>query len=129
MRFLKVALLAATLALTACSESPSLPDTLMFPPGLSVHYLGQPGKLYGTSQCAQGSLTGSTCLIFPPHDPQSQAVIISGSQVRELQLFAKVDPANPVQFIVVDAQDRRILTTSGRHDEYGNIEISPLLVE
>lgn len=129
MRDLKVALLAATWVLTACSESPTLPDTLMFPPGLSVQYLGQPGKLYGTSQCAQGSLTGHTCLIFPPHDPQSQAVIVSGSQMHALQLFAKVDPANPVQFIVVDAQDRRILTTTGRHDEYGNIEIAPLLVE
>lgn len=129
MRFLKVALLMAAVTLTACSDTPSLPDTLMFPPGLQVEYLGQPGKLYGTSQCAQGHLTGNTCLVFPPHDPQSKAVIISGSRVHELQLFARVDPHNPVQFIVVDEQDRRILSTNGRHDEYGNIEIAPLWVE
>lgn len=101
----------------------------MFPPGLSVQYQGQTGKLYGTSKCAQGSLSGHTCLIFPPHAPQSQAVIIIGNKAHELELFAKVDPSNPVQFIVVDAQNRRILTTTGRHDEYGNIEIAPTVLE
>lgn len=130
MRFVKVALLAAAaLTLGACSEPTPLGDTLMFPPGINVQYLGKPGKLYGISQCAQGSLTGHTCLIFPPHDPQSQAVIINGSTVHELQLFAKVDPHNPVQYLVVDAQNRTVLTTTGRHDEQGNIDLAPYRME
>ena len=129
MRFLKVASIAAALVITACSDIAPLPDTLMFPPGLSIHYQGKPAKLYGTSQCAQGQLSGHTCLIFPPENPQSSAVIISGPQIFELKLFAKRDPENPAQYVVVDAKDRRILSTNGRHDEYGNIEIAPLMVE
>ena len=129
MRFLKVASLSALLALTACSEQAMLPDTLMFPPGLNVEYLGQPGKLYGTSQCAQGQLTGHTCLIFPPQSPRSKGVIISGSEMYEVQLKAKIDPKDPTHYLIVDASGRVILRTNGRHDEYGNIELAPLLVE
>ena len=125
MRFPYLAALAATVVLTGCFDESPLDDTLMFPPGIDINYLGKPAKLYGTSQCAQGQLTGNSCLIFPPHQPSATGVILSEQRVYQVQLTARQDPKNPVLFIVEDEQARRILSTTGRHDEYGNIDIRP----
>lgn len=92
---------------------------------MDITYQGQPAKLYGTSQCAQGQLTGNSCLIFPPHQPSATGVILSGQRVYQVQLTARQDPQNPVMFIIEDEKARRILSTTGRHDEYGNIDIRP----
>ena len=66
MRLPHWAALAAAFVLSGCFDEHALPETLMFPPGIDIEYLGKPAKLYGTSQCAQGQLTGNSCLIFPP---------------------------------------------------------------
>lgn len=125
MRFAPLTAIAATFVLAGCFEEASLPGTLMFPPGLDITYQGKPAKLYGTSQCAQGQLTGNSCLIFPPHQPSATGVILTEQRVYQVQLTARQDPKNPVLFIVEDEQARRILSTTGRHDEYGNIDIRP----
>ena len=118
-------LLAAPLALGGCLlDEPMLPDTLQFPPGLSITYGGKPAKLYGTEACVQGELAGHSCLIFPPNRPTSKAVIISGQRVQEIQVTAKRDPKNPTHFIVVDDQGRRLLRTTGNQDDMANIEIA-----
>lgn len=118
--------LVTTLVLTGCFEKSPLQDTLMFPPGVDIQYHGQPAKLYGTSQCAQGTLTGNTCLIFPPHLATASGVIISGQQAVEVQLKVRKDPANPVYYIIEDQFGTHVLSTTGRHDEYGNIDIRPV---
>ena len=125
MRFPHLAALAATFVLSGCLEESPLQDTLMFPPGVDIQYLGQAAKLYGTSQCAQGQLTGHTCLIFPPDKPQSAGVIISGKRAYEVRLSVRQDPKNPVYYLVEDQNGRPILSSTGRHDEYGNIDIRP----
>ena len=118
-------LLAATRALGGCLfEDAMLPDTLHFPPGTPITYGGKPAKLYGTEACAQGELAGNSCLIFPPNRPTSTAVIISGQRVQEVQVTAKRDPKNPSHFIVVDDQGRRLLRTTGNHDDMANIDIA-----
>ena len=118
--------LAAALVLTGCVEEPILQDTLMFPPGVDIQYHGQPAKLYGTAQCAQGTLTGHTCLIFAPHHSEANGVIISGKHALEVQLTVRKDPANPVYYILEDQFGAPVLSTTGRHDEYGNIDIRPV---
>lgn len=125
MRLPTLAGLAAALVLTGCFEESPLEDTLMFPPGVDIHYHGQPAKLYGNSQCAQGTLSGNTCLIFPPHRPHADGVIINGKHVLEVQLQVRKDPANPVYYIIEDQFGAHVLSTTGRHDEYGNIDIRP----
>lgn len=125
MRFLKMAACLAPLALVGCFDDDMLPDTLYFPPGLSIQYHGEPAKLYGTAQCAQGQLTGHSCLIFPPHKPSVTGIIIRANDVQEMQLTAQRDPDNPVQFLITDPHGTRVLTTTGRHDEFGNMELMP----
>lgn len=118
-------LLAATLALGGCLfDEAMLPETLHFPPGTLITYGGKPAKLYGTEACAQGELAGHSCLIFPPNRPTTKAVIISGQRVKEIQVTAKRDPQNPTHFIVVDDQGRRLLSTTGNHDDMANIQIT-----
>ena len=118
--------LMAAAALTGCwNEDPHLPDTLYFPPGTTVQYLGHVAKLYGHAQCAQGQLTGHTCLIFPPHSPRADALIVGADQAWEVQLTARQDPANPLEFVITDKAGREVLRTNGRHDEVGNIDIRP----
>lgn len=118
-------LLAAPLALGGCLfDEAMLPDTLHFSPGTSITYKGQPAKLYGTDACAQGELAGNSCLIFPPNRPTSTAVIIAGKRVQQVQVTAKRDPDNPTQFIVVDDQGRRLLSTTGQHQDMANIQIA-----
>lgn len=126
MRLPLLAGLAAAFVLTGCFEEPVLQDTLMFPPGLDIQYHGQPAKLYGTSQCVQGTLTGNTCLIFPPHRSEASGVIISGNQAVDVQLKVRKDPANPVYYILEDQFGNTVLSTTGRHDEYGNIDVRPV---
>ena len=99
--------------------------SLYFAPGLSIQYHGEPAKLYGTAQCAQGQLTGNSCLIFPPHKPSVTGIIIRANDVQEMQLTAQRDPDNPVQFLITDPHGTRVLTTTGRHDEFGNMELMP----
>lgn len=125
MRFQYWAAAACALFLSGCFEQETLPDALMFPPGLDIQYQGNPAKLYGTSQCAQGQLSGSTCLIFSPEKPTATGVIISKDKVHQVELFARRDPQDPVRFVVQDAKGQRILSTTGRHDEYANISIAP----
>lgn len=125
MQLLPWAAIAGTLFLAACSKPEMLPDTLMFPPGTDIEYQGQPAKLYGTSQCAQGQLTGNSCLIFPPEKPQATGVIIAQQQVYQVKLSARRDPTDPVQFLVEDEKGQRILSTTGRHDHRANIGIAP----
>lgn len=129
MRLPYWAAVATALVLTGCFEESPLEDTLMFAPGLDIEYLGQPAKLYGTSQCAQGQLMGHTCLIFPPHKPQAQGVIISGKRLYEVDLKVRKDPANPVYYRIEDQRGRLVLSTTGRHDEEGNIDIRPVVLE
>lgn len=118
-------LLAATVSLSGCLfEDPMLPDTLHFAPGTPITYAGKPAKLYGTDACAQGELAGHSCLIFPPNRPTSTAVIIAGKRVQEVAVTAKRDPHNPAQYIVVDDQGRRLLSTTGHHNDMANIEIA-----
>jgi len=117
--------LAATFALTGCFEKSPLNETLMFPPGLDIEYQGKPAKLYGTSQCSQGQLSGHTCLIFPPEQPEASGVIISGTQMHEVHLKVRKDPQNPVYYIVEDQKGAHVVSTTGRHDAYGNIDIRP----
>ena len=123
MRFAQLAALAASFALTGCLTESPLKDTLMFPPGIDIQYRGQPAKLYGTSQCATGQLTGHTCLIFSPQKPTADGVIISGKRIHEVALSVRQDPQNPVYFLIEDQKGRTVLSTTGRHDEYGNIDI------
>ena len=126
MRFAQLAALAATFVLTGCfSESP-LKDTLMFPPGVDIEYLGQRAKLYGTSQCAQGQLTGHTCLIFSPQKPEADGIILSGKRIYEVELSVRQDPHNPIYYLIEDQKGRTVLASTGRHDEYGNIDIRPV---
>ena len=115
MRFAHLATLAAAFVLTGCFEKSPLTDTLMFPPGIDIQYQGKPAKLYGTSQCAQGQLSGKTCLVFPPNQPKAQGVIISGQHIYELELSVRQDP-----------KGTPIISSTGRHDEYGNIDIRPV---
>lgn len=126
MRLHHLSVFVTTLALLGCSDPAPLDDTLLFPPGVDIQYRGQPAKLYGTSQCAQKQLTGHTCLIFPPHAPQADGVILSGKKVFEVQLTARKDPKNPVYYIVEDQNGEHVVTSSGRHDEFGNIDIRPV---
>lgn len=119
------AALAATLVLSGCFDQETLPDALMFPPGVDIQYQGSPAKLYGTAQCAQGQLTGNSCLIFAPEKPQATGVIIAKQQVYQVQLSARRDPHDPVRFIVEDEKGQRLISTTGRHDEHANIAIAP----
>lgn len=119
-------LLAAALALSGCypdTQQTMLPDTLYFSPGTTIEYLGKTAKLYGTEQCVHGVLTGNSCLIFPPHRPTGKAIVITGERVQELEVTAKRDPANPTRFLVVDSQGRKLLSTSGHHEEMANIDL------
>ena len=117
--------LAAAVVLSGCLDGdPMLPDTLHFAPGTPITYQGKPAKLYGTEACSQGQLAGNSCLIFPPNRPTSKAVIITGKRVQEVQVTAKRDPQNPTHFIVVDDQGRRLLRTTGNHDDMANIDIA-----
>lgn len=125
MQFPQMVALSATLALTACFEKPVLNETLVFPPGLSIEYNGKPAQLYGTSQCAQGQLSGHSCLIFPPAQPEANGVIISGKQMYEVHLKVRKDPQNPVNYIVEDQNGAYVVSSTGRHDAYGNIDIRP----
>lgn len=118
-------LLAATFTLGGCLfEEAMLPDTLYFAPGTSITYQGKPAKVYGSDACAQGQLAGHSCLIFPPNRPTSTAVIVMDKGVKEVSVTAKRNPENPAHFIVVDDQGRRLLDTSGNHEERANIRIA-----
>jgi hypothetical protein len=126
MRILLIAAsMAAAWTLTGCLNETPLADTLKFPPGVDIEFKGKPAKLYGTSQCAQSGLTGNSCLIFSPHDPQATGIIISAKQAHEVQLVARRDPEDPVRYVVLDTQGERLLSTTGRHDEYANLDITP----
>ena len=117
--------LAAAVVLSACLDGdPILPDTLHFAPGTPITYQGKPAKLYGTEACSQGQLAGHSCLIFPPHRPTTKAVIIAGQRVQEVSVTAKRDPENPAQYVVVDSQGRRLLTTTGHSEDMANIDIT-----
>lgn len=123
---LRAAALAATVVgITACSEGPRLPDTLQFPPGTPIEYRGQPAKLYGHSLCAQGQLTGQSCLIFPPEAPRATGVILLDGELHEVQLQARPDPRDPTQYLIEDLQGRRLFATRGHHDYAANIDIRP----
>lgn len=117
-------LLAAACILSGCQPDEMLPETLYFAPGTPVQYKGKSGKLYGTEQCSQGELAGHSCLIFPPHRPTATAVIIVGQRVQQISVTAKRDPKNPMRFIVVDDQGRRLLSTSGNNEDKANIQIA-----
>lgn len=125
LRFCLAAAALATAALSGCKEPEPLPDTLMFPPGTPITFNGQPAKLYGTSQCAQGQLTGHSCLIFHPHHPNAKGMVVVDGQVHELELIAKRDPQYPVHYLVQDQQGRTLLTSNGRNDERLNLDITP----
>lgn len=130
MRLPLWAALATVLVLTGCLEEESpLQDTLMFPPGLDIAYLQQPAKLYGTTQCAQGQLTGNSCLIFPPHASKAGAVIISGQRIYQVQLQVRQDPNEPIYYRLEDENGNHVLSTTGRHDAYGNIDIRPVVMQ
>lgn len=130
MRLPQLAAFASALVLTACfDEASPLQDTLMFPPGLDIAYLHQPAKLYGMAQCAQGQLTGNSCLIFPPHIDKASAVIISGQRIYQVELRVRQDPHEPIYYRLEDAQGNHVLSTTGRHDTYGNIDIRPVALE
>ena len=124
MRFLYLAASAA-LVLAACSKEVHLPDTLKFSPGTPITYRGQPAKLYGRAQCAEGQLTGHSCLIFHPHAPHAKATVVTSTKFYELELQARQDPQDPTLFIVEEAQGRHLFRTTGRHDAYANIDIRP----
>ena len=124
MRFVYLAAVAA-LVLSACSKEVHLPDTLKFSPGTPITYRGQAAKLYGRAQCAEGQLTGHSCLIFHPHAPQAKGMVVTNNKVYELDLQARQDPQDPHLFIVEDTQGRHLFRTTGRHDEYANIDIRP----
>ena len=127
MRFPRWAIgMLAALGLSGCLEESPLQDTLMFPPGIDIEYQGQPAKLYGTSQCAQGQLSGHTCLIFPPDKPKASGLIISGKRAYEVQLSVRQDPHNPVYYLVEDQHGELVIASTGQHDEYGNIDIRPV---
>lgn len=126
MRLRHLAVLATTLVLTGCFDTATLDDTLMFPPGVEIQYLGAPAKLYGSSQCGQHQITGNTCTIFPPEKPKTQGVIISGNRMYEVQLTARKDPHNPVYYLVEDQNGELVISSTGRHDEFGNIDIRPV---
>ena len=125
MCYAYMAAAASALALAGCLNQETLPDSLMFPPGMDIEYQGRAAKLYGNAQCAQGKLTGNSCLIFAPENPRAVGVIVSKDQVHQLELFARRDPQDPVRFVVEDAKGQRILSTTGRHDEYANISLAP----
>lgn len=126
MRFPPLAVLATAIFLTGCIEESPLDDTLMSPPGMDIQYLGKSAKLYGSAKCVQGQLSGYTCLIFPPDQPKAQATIISGQRAYEVQLSVRKDPQNPVYYIIEDQKGQHVVTSTGRHDEYGNIDIRPV---
>ena len=126
MRLPHLAVLVATFALAACTEKSPLEDTLLFRPGVEIEYKGQPAKLYGTSQCGHVQITGNTCLIFPPHSPTAAGVIISGQKVYDVQLTVRKDPKNPIYYIVEDQNGEFVVSSTGRHDEFGNIDIRPV---
>ena len=125
MRFQCLAAIASVVVMSGCDNREFLPDTLMFPPGIDIQYQGSPAKLYGTSKCAQGQLTGNSCLIFAPENPKAVGVIVSKSQVHQVELSARRDPHDPVRFVVEDDKGQRLLSTTGRHDEQANIAIAP----
>lgn len=130
MRFPTLAAIATALVLTGCWDDESLlQDTLMFPPGLDIQYLSQRAKLYGTSKCVQGTLSGHSCLIFPPRQETASGIIISGTTVHQVTLQVTQDPENPVYFLIKDSQGNHVLSTTGRHDEYGNIDVRPVHLE
>lgn len=114
----------AALSLTACLEKHTISETLRFPPGVDIEFKGQPAKLYGTSQCAQGQLTGSTCLIFSPHEPKAKGIIVSANFSKEVELIARRDPQDPVRYVVMDDQGQRLLSTTGQHEHYANMYIA-----
>lgn len=126
MRLSLLAALATALVLMGCEEESPFNETLMFPPGLDIQYLNQPAKLYGTAQCAQGQLTGKSCLIFPPHHAKASGVIVSGQRVYPVELRVRQDPHDPVYFRIEDTKGNHVVSTTGRHDEYGNIDIRPV---
>ena len=129
MRLRYWAALATAVALTGCVDESPLEDTLMFPPGLDIQYLGQPAKLYGTAQCVQGQLMGHSCLIFPPHKAHAAGTILSGKQVYDVDLTVRKDPANPIYYRIEDQRGQLVLSTTGRHDTYGNIDVRPVALE
>lgn len=125
MRFSQLAAIAATFVVAGCGKPTMLPDTLMFPPGVDIHYQNQPAKLYGTAQCAQGKLAGNSCLIFPPENPQAIGIVITADNVYQIPLTARRDPNDPIRFLIEDDKGQRLLSTTGRHDEHANIDIAP----
>lgn len=125
MRLPYLAAFACAFALSACSEKSSLTDALMFPPGIDIQYQGQPAKLYGDAQCAQGQLSGHTCLIFAPHTPYANGSIISGPHIYQVKLKAFRDPHDPSLYRVEDEHGTHILSTTGRHSEHGILDVRP----
>lgn len=115
--------LSGVTALSACSDTDYLPDTLYFPPGLDVEYHGVKAKLYGTSQCAQGGLTGHSCLIFPPHAPKAVATLVTPDGVESIDVIARVSLDNPVVYEIWDSRGYKLLETTGRHDDQANISL------
>lgn len=116
--------LAAPLPLmSACSDAQYLPNTLFFTPGLEVEYRGVKAKLYGSSQCAQDGLAGRSCLIFPPHSPNSVASLVTPHGVESIDVIARVNPENPVVYEILDSRCHLLLETTGRHDENENISL------
>lgn len=123
LRAYSLALAAPLPLMSACSDVQYLPDTLFFQPGLDVEYRGVKAKLYGSSQCAQDGLTGHSCLIFPPHLPNSVASLVTPHGVESIDVIARVNPENPVVYEILDSRCHLLLEPTGRHDENANISL------
>lgn len=123
LRAYSLALAAPLPLMSACSDAQYLPDTLFFTPGLEMEYRGVKAKLYGSSQCAQDGLAGRSCLISPPHSPNSVASLVTPHGVESIDVIARVNPENPVVYEILDSRRHLLLETTGRHDENENISL------
>lgn len=123
LRAYSLALAAPLPLMSACSDAQYLPDTLFFTPGLEVEYRGVKAKLYGSSQCAQDGLADRSCLISPPHSPNSVASLVTPHGVESIDVIARVNPENPVVYEILDSRCHLLLETTGRHDENENISL------
>lgn len=123
LRAYSLALAAPLPLMSACSDAQYLPDTLFFTPGLEMEYRGVKAKLYGSSQRAQDGLAGRSCLISPPHSPNSVASLVTPHGVESIDVIARVNPENPVVYEILDSRRHLLLETTGRHDENENISL------
>jgi len=43
-----------------------------------------------------------------------------------VELTVRKDPKNPIYYIVEDQNGEFVISSTGRHDEFGNIDIRPV---